>query len=133
MAYYTCKRCGTELFDRDAVTHEGVVGSKSDGVGVSEAKESWGKISNQGGGSVGGQCTSVFLTEQPAWAEALDGNSGRLDCPKCNARVGSFSWSGAPCSCGKWVTPAFQFQLARIDPKGLLEIAGITTGYSKLR
>lgn len=29
-------------------------------------------------------------------------------CPKCNSRLGSFSWKGQQCSCGQWLTPAFQ-------------------------
>ena len=29
-------------------------------------------------------------------------------CPKCNSRLGSFSWKGQQCSCGRWLTPAFQ-------------------------
>ena len=32
-------------------------------------------------------------------------------CPKCNCRLGSFSWKGQQCSCGRWLTPAFQVTL----------------------
>lgn len=103
--------------------HEGTSGHKSDGDtdGVSDVKEAWGR-SNAYRLGVGGMCSSVFLTEAPTWAGNFDGNNGRISCPGCKSRVGSFSWSGSPCSCGKWVTPAFQFQLSRIDPKGIVSL-----------
>lgn len=117
---YTCRKCAAFLFDRAHVMHEGTQGHANDGIGVSDVKSRWrsthGSISN----GLGGTCSSVFIQEPPSWAGDLDGNEGRLVCPQCKSRVGSFSWSGLPCSCGKWVTPAFQFQLSKIDPKGLV-------------
>lgn len=119
--YYTCGKCRNILFYRAHVMHEGTTGHCSDGAGVSQVKEQWGARETTYKG-VGGKCSSVFTSEMPEWAEGAAGNDGRLMCPKCSARVGSFSWSGAPCSCGKWVTPAFQFQLSRVDPKGIINI-----------
>lgn len=122
--YYTCRRCSKKLFDRNQVLHEGTSGQKSDADadGVSKVKEAWGHSNSSYSLGVGGVCSSVFLTEAPEWAENLIGNDGRFSCPNCKSRVGSFSWSGCPCSCGKWVTPAFQFQLSRIDPKGIISL-----------
>lgn len=40
---------------------------------------------------------------------------GKFNCPKCQAKVGSYSWQGSKCSCGKWVTPAIELQRARVD------------------
>merc|ERR1712070_1273578 len=40
---------------------------------------------------------------------------GKLCCPQCNSRFGNFNWAGQQCSCGCWVTPAFQINLSRID------------------
>lgn len=119
--YYTCGKCSRTLFSRPEVLHEGAPGNTADGIGVSNVKASWGQSQDAYGG-IGGKCSSVFTAEAPNWAEDLEGNSGRISCPKCKARVGSFSWSGAPCSCGKWITPAFQFQLSRIDPKGVVSL-----------
>lgn len=120
-AYYTCGKCRSILFYRRQVLHEGTSGHGNDGTGVSQVKEGWGKANGAYKG-VGGKCSSVFTSDMPDWAEAAAGNDGCLMCPKCKARVGSFSWSGAPCSCGKWVTPAFQFQLSRVDPKGIISL-----------
>jgi len=40
---------------------------------------------------------------------------GKLQCVKCEARLGNFNWSGMQCSCGAWVTPAFQLHKSRMD------------------
>lgn len=40
---------------------------------------------------------------------------GKLCCPKCEAKLGSYRWQGNKCSCGVWVTPAFQLQRSRVD------------------
>ena len=68
----------------------------------------------------------------------MDANEveGKLVCPKCNGRVGSYNWSGNQCSCknvcrhlmmeyrcinlhagGTWVTPAIQVLKTRVDVK----------------
>ncbi|KAF7233630.1 hypothetical protein EG68_11843 [Paragonimus skrjabini miyazakii] len=40
---------------------------------------------------------------------------GKLYCPGCHAKLGSFNWCGEPCVCGTWVTPAFHFNHNHID------------------
>lgn len=40
---------------------------------------------------------------------------GKLLCPKCKARLGSFDWLGSFCSCGSKIVPAFQLQMSRVD------------------
>ncbi|KAM6100014.1 dual specificity protein phosphatase 12 isoform 1-T1 [Theristicus caerulescens] len=62
------------------------------------------------------KCTSYF-TEPVQWMEpALLGvMEGQLLCPKCASKLGSFSWRGEQCSCGRWVTPAFQIHKSRVD------------------
>lgn len=142
--YYSCKRCCARLFDDSLVLHESKPNSLPDGepspagpgtvLSVEAAlqlgkeknadkaplsrkewlRENWVKESAVAG--IG--CTSVFTNAVPDWASGAEGNSGRITCPKCNAKVGSFVWSGASCSCGEWITPSFQFQLARVDRKG---------------
>jgi len=89
-------------------------------------------------------CTSVFLQELPehmiesvALAEVNEGEApkteGKLRCPKCNARVGHWNWSGLQCSCGTWVTPAFQITNSKVDlktdspPASLVAPSGPTT------
>ncbi|OON19075.1 dual specificity phosphatase, catalytic domain protein [Opisthorchis viverrini] len=40
---------------------------------------------------------------------------GKLYCPGCQAKVGSFNWCGERCVCGTWVTPAFHFNRNHLD------------------
>lgn len=72
------------------------------GVGMMEA-ESNTKLfrGKRGGGSVPSGavgCTSLFLKEGPVWAAIVE-NSGRIDCPECEIKLGSYCWSGSQCSC----------------------------------
>ncbi|KIY91824.1 hypothetical protein MNEG_16139 [Monoraphidium neglectum] len=46
---------------------------------------------------------------------------GKLYCPGCGARLGSFNWAGITNTCGAWITPGFQLHLSRLDelrPRG---------------
>eukprot|EP00894_Picocystis_sp_ML_P005106 jgi/Pico_ML_1/55623/g1287.t1 len=70
---------------------------------------------NRGAGGTT-SCWSVFV-EPLAWMDkAADGEvRGKLHCPSCRARLGSFDWSGAQCNCGAWIRPAFQLLRSKID------------------
>ncbi|MBN3284335.1 DUS12 phosphatase, partial [Polyodon spathula] len=72
------------------------------------------------------QCTSHFI-EPVQWMEqALLGVlDGQLLCPKCSSKLGSFNWFGEQCSCGRWVTPAFQIHKNRVDEIKHLQIPGL--------
>ncbi|NXX48916.1 DUS12 phosphatase, partial [Tricholaema leucomelas] len=74
------------------------------------------------------KCTSYF-TEPVQWMEpALLGvMEGQLLCPKCTSKLGSFSWRGDQCSCGRWVTPAFQIHKSRVDEVRTLLVGNIQT------
>ncbi|KFV69586.1 Dual specificity protein phosphatase 12, partial [Dryobates pubescens] len=73
-------------------------------------------------------CTSYF-TEPVQWMEpALLGvMEGQLLCPKCTSKLGSFSWRGDQCSCGRWVTPAFQIHKSRVDEVRTLPVGNFQT------
>ncbi|KAG8436501.1 hypothetical protein GDO86_007558 [Hymenochirus boettgeri] len=74
------------------------------------------------------KCTSYFVEPVQWMEEALLGvMNGQLLCPKCNAKLGSFNWFGEQCSCGRWVTPAFQVHKNRVDEAKGVQIRGITT------
>lgn len=152
--FYSCKRCCVPLFDASLVLHEsqpssqpssepgsavpGTVPSggralQPDGtenghkapLGRKEwLRENWVKESAVAGTG----CTSVFTNALPDWASGAEGNSGRFTCPKCKAKIGCFVWSGASCSCGEWITPSFQFQLARVDRKGTVQAPIVQPG-----
>jgi hypothetical protein len=72
-------------------------------------------------------CQSYFLQQSLPWMKPKASSStnqldndlretlGRLICQKCQAKLGTWNWSGTPCSCGEWVVPAFQFPKSKID------------------
>ncbi|XP_059277503.1 uncharacterized protein LOC132031524 isoform X1 [Lycium ferocissimum] len=62
------------------------------------------------------QCSSVFV-EPLRWMRTVEEGAleGKLLCAHCEARLGYFNWSGIQCSCGTWITPAFQLHKSRVD------------------
>ncbi|CAN9503405.1 unnamed protein product [Ophioblennius macclurei] len=102
---YRCRKCRRTLFrDTSLLSHP---------VGKGASAFSHKKSSNLSGEV---QCTSYFIEPVQWMKEALLGvMDGQLLCPKCNSKLGSFNWCGDQCSCGRWVTPAFQLHHNRVD------------------
>lgn len=72
--------------------------------------------SHHKGQSLAAQCTSYFLDDEVDWLPKDSGTiSGKLNCNKCSAKIGNFSWTSTQCSCGTWVAPAFQIHKSRVD------------------
>ena len=62
------------------------------------------------------ECTSFFLNSDLDWLPKSEGAiKGKINCDKCAAKIGHFSWTATQCSCGTWVTPAFQIHKSRVD------------------
>ncbi|XP_054770573.2 dual specificity protein phosphatase 12-like [Lytechinus pictus] len=112
-ALYKCRKCRRALFCQSSVIgHENTKGLWNFGWHKDKGQRS--KFSSGEQGSI--RCTSVFV-EPVSWMESFLMNvlEGKISCPKCDSRLGSFNWSGAQCSCGVWMTPAFQIHLNRVD------------------
>ncbi|URE18017.1 resistance protein [Musa troglodytarum] len=62
------------------------------------------------------QCSSLFV-EPLKWMTSVEEGAleGKLSCVHCEARLGYFNWSGIQCSCGSWITPAFQIHKSKVD------------------
>ncbi|XP_065856201.1 uncharacterized protein [Euphorbia lathyris] len=62
------------------------------------------------------ECSSIFI-EPLRWMTAVEEGAleGKLSCIHCEGRLGYFNWSGVQCSCGSWITPAFQIHKSRVD------------------
>ncbi|CAF2331091.1 unnamed protein product [Rotaria sp. Silwood2] len=45
-----------------------------------------------------------------------------IKCPKCSVTIGNYNLNGAKCSCGRWVTPAFHFDMDKIEQKKVTKI-----------
>nr|KAJ3422974.1 Golgi reassembly-stacking protein 2 [Polyrhizophydium stewartii] len=74
------------------------------------------------GGASGGAgsrsaCTAFFVDASVHWLAGLgeDTVEGKLSCPKCDAKVGSYHLAGIPCSCGTWVAPAYSLIKTKVD------------------
>lgn len=120
---YCCRLCSTFLFTSTQLSfHEPKKHQfswrkkrkQSNSVGAPSPSSSTASAPQKASLVLQNECNSLFLQECPEWRPQVE---GKIHCPKCKARVGSFSWSGAQCSCGTWVTPAICFQRARVDMK----------------
>lgn len=108
-AVYRCRKCRRTLFRHSSILSHCVGGGAS---AFSHKKTKIVTPTHE----EQTQCTSYFI-EPVQWMEqALLGvMDGQLLCPKCNSKLGSFNWYGEQCSCGRWVTPAFQMHKNRVD------------------
>ncbi|KAJ8300148.1 hypothetical protein KUTeg_021667 [Tegillarca granosa] len=61
-------------------------------------------------------CDKSIFIEPVRWMkDKIQVPEGKLECPKCSAKIGSFLWYGQRCPCGTWVTPAFHIQTGKVD------------------
>ncbi|XP_031696741.1 dual specificity protein phosphatase 12 [Anarrhichthys ocellatus] len=104
-ASYRCRKCRRALFRGSSILSH-PVGEGAPAFGHRKSSDRTGEV----------QCTSYFI-EPVQWMEQvlLRVMDGQLLCPKCSSKLGSFSWCGDQCSCGRWVTPAFQLHRNRVD------------------
>ena len=96
---YRCHNCRVPLFTSDSI-----IPHKAEKVRKFLYKREYGTD----------QCTSFFI-QQPRWLDATGRMRDIIYCPKCNYKLGHFSWKGLQCSCGEWVVPAFQIPMSRVD------------------
>ncbi|NXY02717.1 DUS12 phosphatase, partial [Pteruthius melanotis] len=119
---YRCRKCRRALFRSSSIL------SHTEGIGPTAFAHK--RITDSARLSGNGQekCTSYFI-EPVQWMEpALLGvMEGQLLCPKCTSKLGSFSWRGDQCSCGRWVTPAFQIHKSRVDEVRTLPVGNCQT------
>lgn len=110
LACYKCKKCRYTLFSADKVVPHIKKFDK-------DSLNSWKKklayfqqlklSANLGETDEDPECRAELYIEPLDWfKDRLEDMSGKLNCPKCDAKVGSFDWCGTICSCQTWVTPA---------------------------
>lgn len=63
------------------------------------------------------RCKEIIFVEPIAWmADVCKQTQGKLNCPKCSAKLGSFTWiNGCNCPCGKQVSPAFYLVPSKVE------------------
>lgn len=93
-----CKRCRQTLATSHALAPHTTV--------LSLAKDSTPQV-----------CSHHFL-EPLLWMKpemSKGAVSGKLKCPKCDSKVGSYAWQGIQCSCGSWVVPGISVAKGKVD------------------
>ncbi|KAK9736711.1 Dual specificity phosphatase, catalytic domain [Popillia japonica] len=61
-------------------------------------------------------CNKTYFLEPLLWMDITQSMQGKLHCPKCKNKVGSFSWiMGCQCPCGSQVAPAFYLTPSKVD------------------
>uniref|UniRef100_A0A1A9WVL4 protein-tyrosine-phosphatase n=1 Tax=Glossina brevipalpis TaxID=37001 RepID=A0A1A9WVL4_9MUSC len=62
-------------------------------------------------------CQNILFVEPIAWMRHIaTSTQGKLNCPKCEQKLGSFSWiNGCQCPCGEEVSPAFYLIPSKVE------------------
>ncbi|KAI0230981.1 Dual specificity protein phosphatase 12 [Lamellibrachia satsuma] len=109
---YKCRKCRRPLF------REGVIMCHPVGRGreAFHWKGSTIRHSYDDESSELAACTGTLFTEPIQWMEkSILSVEGKLSCPKCQAKLGSFNWAGERCPCGRWITPSFHILSGKVD------------------
>ncbi|XP_072976323.1 uncharacterized protein [Typha angustifolia] len=106
---YRCKKCR-----RIVAVKENIV---SHVPGESETCFEWQKRKSRSSFNRFQEQCSSFYVEPLKWMTSVEEGAleGKLSCIQCDARLGYFNWSGIQCSCGSWITPAFQIHKSKVD------------------
>lgn len=111
-----CKRCRQHLAaESDLETHDVPGADSRQSKFIKNAPNSRRIVSVTDAASV---CSHYFMGEPLDWMQcelAKQEIEGKFACPKCDAKVGGYSWRGSRCSCGKWMIPALHLQAAKVD------------------
>lgn len=111
-----CKRCRTVLAQNsDIETHEMPEADSRQAHFVRTVPNSRRIISSVDASK---SCSHYFVAEPMDWMNdelSRQELEGKFACPKCDAKVGGYSWKGSRCSCGKWMIPALHLQNAKVD------------------
>lgn len=68
-------------------------------------------------GVVSQRCKEILFIEPLAWMRDISKQTqGKLNCPKCQSKLGSFTWiNSCNCPCGKNVSPAFYLVPSKVE------------------
>lgn len=73
-------------------------------------------------------CEQMYFVEPLVWmCDVTKVPQGKLHCPKCKNKVGSFSWvMGSQCPCGCQVAPAFYLVPSKVDYSNVVKNVEMT-------
>jgi hypothetical protein len=70
-------------------------------------------------------CSGYFFPAPLEWMGELPGLEDKLQCPKCEGRIGSYNWAGASVGGKGWVAPSIQLSRSKIDQRVAAEITDV--------
>lgn len=75
-----------------------------------------------------GLCMKTYFLEPISWMNNItQSTQGKLHCPKCGVKLGSFSWiMGCQCPCGCQVAPAFYLTPSKVDWTNVVKNVEVT-------
>lgn len=120
---YKCKKCRTLLFKDTAVLQHLKGKGAAAFVGSSKAPPASSvsaPLPKAGRAAAAEELRchdahAVFI-EPVGWMEPhIAELQGKILCPKCSVKIGSWSWAGDTCTCGRWVTPSFLIHMSKVD------------------
>ncbi|RZF40110.1 hypothetical protein LSTR_LSTR002513 [Laodelphax striatellus] len=73
-------------------------------------------------------CNLTYFVEPMTWMKpALHSEQGKIYCPKCDSKIGSFSWiMGCQCPCGAKVSPAFYLAPSKVEWSNFVQNVQVT-------
>lgn len=68
-------------------------------------------------------CREMWFVEPMGWMRGVAQEPhGKLHCPKCSTKIGSFSWvMGCKCPCGQKVAPAFYLVPSKVEWSNIVQ------------
>lgn len=122
-AFFKCRKCRLFLFHSGAVT--------SHNIGEGESAFDWrskvpanqrrkedimhGDLASSEFPKVP-KCGRSLFVDPLVWMKGkIHEVQGKLHCPKCDTKIGSYVWYGEKCPCGAWVAPAFHVDNGKVD------------------
>ncbi|XP_013187948.2 dual specificity protein phosphatase MPK-4 [Amyelois transitella] len=73
-------------------------------------------------------CRLMWFVEPMAWMKDVQhSDHGKLHCPKCCNKIGSFNWvMGCKCPCGQKVAPAFYLVPSKVEWSNIVQNVQVT-------
>ncbi|KAM3956614.1 dual specificity protein phosphatase MPK-4 [Aphomia sociella] len=73
-------------------------------------------------------CRLMWFVEPMSWMKEVQHDTqGKLHCPKCQNKIGSFNWvMGCKCPCGQKVAPAFYLVPSKVEWSNIVQNVQIT-------
>ncbi len=117
---YVCRQCQCELFTNADLSRH------TEGVGLHDWFMKYGSEKTiESSQSI--ECHQKLFTNYLEWLmiqidTSENSHSDSIKCPKCSVIIGNYNLNGTKCPCGRWIVPAFHFDMDKIEQKSVTKI-----------